>query len=82
MRRQRVLEPTAVTAVATSTTDVDVSWTTGGSTAWQIEYGAPGFTPGTGTIVNGAHQSIYSDRSYVGCFVRLSMYVTLVVLVM
>ncbi|MGB0182574.1 MAG: fibronectin type III domain-containing protein [Schleiferiaceae bacterium] len=45
-------EPTAVVAVATSTTDVDVSWTTGGSTAWQIEYGAPGFTPGTGTIVN------------------------------
>jgi len=45
-------EPTAVTAVAASTTDVDVSWTTGGSTAWQIEYGAPGFTLGTGTIVN------------------------------
>ena len=45
-------EPTAITAIATSTTDVDVSWTTGGSTAWQIEYGAPGFTPGTGTIVN------------------------------
>ena len=43
-------EPTAVTAVATSTTDVDVSWTTGGSTSWQIEYGAPGFTPGTGTM--------------------------------
>ena len=45
-------EPTAITAIATSTTDIDVSWTTGGSTAWQIEYGAPGFTPGTGTIVN------------------------------
>ncbi|UKN00898.1 fibronectin type III domain-containing protein [Paracrocinitomix mangrovi] len=31
-------------------TSVDLSWTeNGGATAWEIEYGAPGFTPGTGT---------------------------------
>ena len=46
------LEPTLVSAAASSTTDVTVSWTSGGATAWQIEYGTPGFTPGTGTIVN------------------------------
>ncbi|MDP5101352.1 MAG: choice-of-anchor J domain-containing protein [Nonlabens sp.] len=33
-------------------TQVDIAWTAGGSeTAWSIEYGAPGFTPGTGTTV-------------------------------
>ena len=26
-----------------------LSWTTGGSSSWEVEYGAPGFTPGTGT---------------------------------
>lgn len=32
---------------------VDVSWTPGASeTEWEIEYGAPGFTLGTGTILN------------------------------
>ena len=47
-------DPTAVSAVASSQTSVDVSWTTGGASAWQIEYGTTGFTPGTGTIVNAA----------------------------
>ena len=39
--------------VGTATTNsISLSWTTGGATNWQIEYGAPGFTPGSGTIVN------------------------------
>ena len=46
------IDPTAVVAVASSTTSADVSWTAGGATAWQIEYGATGFTPGSGTVVN------------------------------
>jgi PKD repeat protein len=35
-----------------SATSVDLSWTTGGATNWNIEYGPSGFTLGTGTIVN------------------------------
>ena len=46
------LKPTAITSTASTTTSVTLSWTTGGASNWQIEYGAPGFTPGTGTIVN------------------------------
>ncbi len=34
-------------------TSIDLSWTLGGSeTEWNIEYGSPGFVPGTGTVVN------------------------------
>jgi len=46
------LKPTAITSTASTTTSITLSWTTGGSSNWQIEYGAPGFTPGTGTIVS------------------------------
>ncbi len=28
---------------------VELDWTTGGASTWVVEYGAPGFTPGTGT---------------------------------
>jgi hypothetical protein len=34
-----------------SYTSAEISWTTGGSTNWNIEYGPAGFTPGTGTVV-------------------------------
>lgn len=47
-------EPTALSVTASTTTTVTLSWTTGGATNWQIEYGAPGFTSGSGTIVNAA----------------------------
>lgn len=50
---------------------VDVSWTsTGTETEWEIEYGAPGFTLGTGTTVtvNGTNEinltELDSNRSY------------------
>ena len=45
-------DPSLLTATTVSTTDISLAWTTGGATSWQVEYGAPGFTPGTGTIVN------------------------------
>ena len=44
-------KPTAIASTASTTSSI-TGWTTGGATNWQIEYGAPGFTPGTGTIVN------------------------------
>lgn len=44
--------PTGLTATPTSQEDVDLLWTAGGSeTSWNIEWGAPGFTPGTGTEI-------------------------------
>lgn len=43
--------PSALSASNPSTTGVNLSWTTGGATAWQVEYGASGFTPGSGTLL-------------------------------
>ncbi len=44
--------PTSVVATVASATSATVSWTNGAAeTAWNIEYGITGFTPGTGTVV-------------------------------
>lgn len=41
-------------------TSVDLSWTeTGSATLWDIEWGAAGFTPGTGTTVTGLTVTTY-----------------------
>jgi hypothetical protein len=41
--------PSNLSSSNLSGTTVDLAWTNGGSeTAWNIEYGSPGFTPGTG----------------------------------
>ncbi|MDO7712050.1 MAG: PKD domain-containing protein, partial [Schleiferiaceae bacterium] len=37
---------------AATLTSITLSWTTGGASNWQIEYGAVGSVPGGGTIVN------------------------------
>jgi hypothetical protein len=47
-------DPSGLSVSATTTTSATLDWTSGGSSAWLIEYGAPGFTPGTGTVVNAA----------------------------
>ncbi len=47
------LDPSALMVSNLSDTTADVSWTAGGTeTEWEIEYGAAGFTQGSGTIVN------------------------------
>ena len=47
--------PSDVTATATTTTSVTLSWTNGGDeTSWEIEYGPQGFTPGTGNAESAA----------------------------
>lgn len=46
--------PTGLSAVRSATTDVEatITWTAGGTeTAWEIQYGATGFTVGSGTSV-------------------------------
>ncbi len=32
--------------------EAELSWTSGGAVAWQIEYGAPGFSLGSGTVIS------------------------------
>ncbi len=44
--------PTALVTSSPTTTSIDLSWTSGGATNWQIEYGPSGFAKGTGTIIN------------------------------
>ncbi len=47
------LPVTDLTATPLGDGSVEVAWTPGDSeTEWELEYGAPGFTPGTGTTVN------------------------------
>ena len=43
--------PNSLGATNITATSADVFWTTGGATNWNIEYGASGFTQGSGTIV-------------------------------
>jgi len=46
-------EPMGLTASFVTDATVDLSWTENGSAIeWSVEYGAPGFTPGTGTVVS------------------------------
>ena len=42
-------QPTNLAVDWTMSAQAQLSWTTGGSSSWEVEYGAPGFTPGTGT---------------------------------
>ncbi len=44
--------PTALAINNVSGTSVSLGWISGGASNWQIEYGTPGFTLGTGTLLN------------------------------
>ncbi|NVK26990.1 MAG: PKD domain-containing protein [Flavobacteriia bacterium] len=44
--------PNPFTLTSVSSTSATFSFTSSGTAPWQIEYGAPGFTPGSGTLVN------------------------------
>ncbi len=43
--------PSALTVSGVTTTSASLGWTANGTTAWEIEYGLFGFTPGTGTLI-------------------------------
>ena len=45
------LPPTGLSFTAVGVDDVDLLWNTGGAASWQLEYGPPGFSPGSGTLV-------------------------------
>ncbi len=46
------IPPTALVATGTTASTASISWAAGGGTSTDVEYGAPGHTAGTGTIVN------------------------------
>lgn len=59
--------PTGLTATATSQTEVDFTWTAGGTeTEWNIEWGAPGFTPGTGAEIGSDVVTVTPTTSILG----------------
>lgn len=63
------LFPTGLGLAARSATSADVYWTTGGASNWRVEYGAPGFTLGTGTQVSASNDtttlsSLMANTSY------------------
>lgn len=43
-------KPTQITLSNPTTTSFQVSWNTSGGSAWLVEYGPAGFTPGSGTV--------------------------------
>jgi PKD repeat protein len=45
-------KPQNLQVTSINSNSATLNWTTGGATNWQIEYGAPGFTPGSGTLVS------------------------------
>lgn len=44
--------PNPISLVSTTDQSATLTWTSGGTAPWQIEYGTPGFSPGSGTLVN------------------------------
>ena len=51
-RKPTCLKPSALSTTASTQNSVTLSWTSGGASNWQIEYGQPGFTQGTGTLLS------------------------------
>ncbi|MBZ0241984.1 MAG: hypothetical protein K8F24_02100, partial [Bacteroidales bacterium] len=52
--------PTAQTESNITQTSVDLAWTTGGASKWDIEYGLTGFTLGSGTTITATENNPYT----------------------
>ena len=44
-------KPTNFASTGVTSNSASFSWTTGGATNWQLNYGTAGFTPGTGSFI-------------------------------
>jgi hypothetical protein len=61
------LDPTALQASNVSSSSLDVTWTENGTaTVWNIEYGTPGFIPGTGNELGGLTGTSSNPASITG----------------
>lgn len=47
-------QPSALSASNITSSSADLTWTTGGASNWQIQYGTSGFTIGSGTVMSAA----------------------------
>lgn len=47
-------KPSGLAVTGNTATTVTLSWSSTGVAPWQVEYGSPGFTPGSGTVVTAA----------------------------
>ncbi len=54
------LKPTALGVSSPTATSVSANWTTGGATAWNIEYGPVGFVLGTGTHITNVNTNPFT----------------------
>lgn len=55
------LSPTAAMSANITASSADLSWTPGGTeTTWNLEYGATGFTQGSGTVISGITANPYT----------------------
>src|SRR5690606_37123 len=61
------MPPSGLTSTAPSLTSIELSWTSSG-TLFDIEYGAPGFTQGTGTLVEGVTNPYLIDGLPTGIY--------------
>ena len=52
--------PTVQTESNITQTSVDLAWTTGGASKWDIEYGLTGFAPGSGTTITATENNPYT----------------------
>ncbi|MBT7144865.1 MAG: hypothetical protein HN894_16195, partial [Bacteroidetes bacterium] len=53
--------PSSQTVTNITASSVDLGWTENGTaTSWEIEYGAPGFSQGSGTVVSGISTNSYT----------------------
>lgn len=52
--------PSNLSAQNVDTNSLDLSWTTGGSNVWNLQYGKSGFSIGNGTIINNVTSNPYS----------------------
>ena len=53
--------PTALAVASVSSASANTTWTAGGTeTNWNIQWGAPGFTPGTGTQIGSGTSTVAS----------------------
>lgn len=61
------LPPNDLVVSNVAETSLDLGWTANGvATTWNIEYGPAGFTPGTGTMINGVTTNPYSITGLTG----------------
>jgi hypothetical protein len=58
--------PTALTATGITSTAASLSWNGNGTTAWEIEWGVTGFTPGSGAFITTGVTNPYSLTGLAG----------------